>query len=377
VKDSIQEPKTDSLWQKTQFSNLIRYKPSGKFYARLRVRGKLIVKSLKTDKISVAKLRLTDLENQERRRDQQEKRVQKGRVIFSDVLNIYKTRMESDPEMKPRTKDYYRQRIKALLGSWPGIEKMDVRDFNKTNCLNWSATFATGRSETAYNNTVAILRQVLDVALETGARYENPANHIKRRTPKPKKLVLPSQEQFQKWIQEMRNLGDGWCKKSAQLVQFLSYGGFRLREAENILLGDCDFSRRIIRVYGDPETRTKNGEFRTVPMVPDMVKLLEEIKAENPTATREARVVPVTECQGNMDRAQEKVEGMARITHHDLRHLFITRCIESGIDIPTISRWVGHKDGGALIMKVYGHLRDDHSTDMAKKVTFSPQPKAA
>jgi len=59
-----------------------------------------------------------------------------------------------------------------------------------------------------------------------------------------------------------------------------------------------------------------------------------------------------------------------RITHHDLRHLFATRCIESGVDIPTVSRWLGHKDGGALAMRTYGHLRDEHSQMMAAKVSF-------
>ena len=65
-----------------------------------------------------------------------------------------------------------------------------------------------------------------------------------------------------------------------------------------------------------------------------------------------------------------KSSGMARITHHDLRHLFATRCIESGVDIPTVSRWLGHRDGGALAMRTYGHLRDQHSTEMAQRVTF-------
>jgi integrase len=59
-----------------------------------------------------------------------------------------------------------------------------------------------------------------------------------------------------------------------------------------------------------------------------------------------------------------------RITHHDLRHLFATRCIESGMDIPTVAHWLGHSDGGALAMKVYGHLRREHSASMAQKVTF-------
>jgi hypothetical protein len=61
-------------------------------------------------------------------------------------------------------------------------------------------------------------------------------------------------------------------------------------------------------------------------------------------------------CQKALDRACNKV-GTGRITHHDLRHLFATRCIESGVDVPTVSRWLGHKDGGTLAMKTYGHLR--------------------
>jgi len=32
--------------------------------------------------------------------------------------------------------------------------------------------------------------------------------------------------------------------------------------------------------------------------------------------------------------------------------------------------WLGHQDGGALCMKTYGHLRDEHSANEAKKVAF-------
>jgi allantoicase len=31
---------------------------------------------------------------------------------------------------------------------------------------------------------------------------------------------------------------------------------------------------------------------------------------------------------------------------------------------------LGHSDGGALAMKVYGHLRREHSASMAQRVTF-------
>jgi len=75
--------------------------------------------------------------------------------------------------------------------------------------------------------------------------------------------------------------------------------------------------------------------------------------------------------QKSLDRAAKKVSA-DRITHHDLRHLFATRCIESGVDIPTDSRWLGHKDGGALAMKTYGHSRREHSIAQAQRVTFTP-----
>ena len=82
-----------------------------------------------------------------------------------------------------------------------------------------------------------------------------------------------------------------------------------------------------------------------------------------------ACVMRVGECQKAMDKAAKKI-GILHLTHHDLRHLFATVCIESGVDIPTVSKWMGHEDGGALCMKTYGHLRDAHSLSQAQKVQF-------
>ena len=62
--------------------------------------------------------------------------------------------------------------------------------------------------------------------------------------------------------------------------------------------------------------------------------------------------------------------GLPHVRIHDLRHFFATSCIEAGIDIPTVAKWLGHRDGGALAMKVYGHLRDEHSKEAARKLTF-------
>jgi hypothetical protein len=66
--DSNQHSNSASAWQKTQYANLIRYVPSSVYFARIKVRGKLIRKRLKTDSLTVARLRLADWEKSERQK---------------------------------------------------------------------------------------------------------------------------------------------------------------------------------------------------------------------------------------------------------------------------------------------------------------------
>ncbi len=56
------------------------------------------------------------------------------------------------------------------------------------------------------------------------------------------------------------------------------------------------------------------------------------------------------------------------IGFHHTRHYFISHCVMAGIDFMTIAVWVGHRDGGILIGKVYGHLRPGHSATQAAKL---------
>jgi integrase len=129
---------------------------------------------------------------------------------------------------------------------------------------------------------------------------------------------------------------------------------------------DIDWQRKEIIVRGSPDTGTKNSEIRRVPIIADMEQLLIRLQDESPS---DATILKVIRCNEALKRACEEL-GIPRLTHHDFRHLFATRCIESGVDIPTVSRWLGHKDGGALAMKTYGHLRNEQSQQMAQKVKF-------
>jgi len=368
------DAKSGSLWQKTKYSNLVRNASSGKYFARFRSNGKLIWRGLNTDVLSVAAQRLPDKIKEAKDEQVLLASGSDPRITFEAAAKIYIERINTSPDFKPRTKAYHQERLDAFFKSWPGVKATAIKDITKAECIEWRNRFAQDYSPTSFNHTLGIVRSIFEIGIETGARRDNPAKakEMKRLSETSKRLRLPEPEQFEQFVKEIENSGSGFSKSCAELVQFLAFGGFRITEAKHITWADCDFARGKIIVNGAPETGLKGrhiGEAREVPMIPDMRQLLERMRAARPDEVKSGKVTRVSECQKAMDRAAKAV-GFARITHHDLRHLFATRCIEAGVDIPTVSRWLGHKDGGALAMKVYGHLRDQHSTEMAQKVSF-------
>ncbi len=259
--------------------------------------------------------------------------------------------------------------IDFIKRSWPALMETDVRKITDRDCENWLTKYQQQYAPTVVNNSIGTLRAVFDEAISTGARFNNPAAGLSRVKVRQKRLALPSREEFLRFVDEIRTAGARQSKDCANLVRFLAYSGVRIGEAKYVTWADANFARRELHVRGDPETATKNGETRYVPMIPELAQMLTELRSARSDESTTATVMRVFECQNSMTNAAAKI-GMKRITHHDLRHLFATICIESGVDIPTVSRWLGHKDGGALCMKTYGHLRQDHSFSQARRVSF-------
>jgi hypothetical protein len=83
--------KPGKAWQKTRHANSLHYVPSGTYLAQIRVGSKLIRRSLESTALSVAKLKLADLEKEERTRQ----RFGSGKATFSDLLVEYRTRLEA------------------------------------------------------------------------------------------------------------------------------------------------------------------------------------------------------------------------------------------------------------------------------------------
>ena len=369
-------------------AGLMQYVPSGVFFVRAKVAGIVKRASLETDVFTTAKDRLR-AKLKELQADAE--RVREA-VTFKDARLLYLADIENDHAFAPETKRYWNYRVAALIKSWPGLDGMKLDKITERDCRDWVKRFNEKFGVSNFNNTLAALRNIL---IRGGlGRDKNPAFGTKhgskkwRLGAKPKELTLPEPAQFEKLVETIATSGAGQARHCADLVEFLDYSGCRISEAQMVTWQDVDIERGEIKIHNAKRSKNSTAHnLRFIPIIPPMRRLLDRLRVQNKPESIE-RVCVLGECQKSLDRAcgikdgkrltkktkdGKTVElgiGIERITHHDLRHLFASHCIESGVDIPTVSRWLGHVDGGALAMKVYGHLRRAHSQDMAAKVTF-------
>ena len=151
-----------------------------------------------------------------------------GRMSFADTLGIFKQRQKYATDIKDSTKRYNERAAKDLLKTWPGLEQMDVKRISKFDCLKWRLRFGKLYSPTVINGTLSVLRRVLDIAVDSGARYDNPAKDkdLKRARVRRKELRLPEPEQFFALVGKVsRMAGSRDSDNCGDAIEFFSYAG--------------------------------------------------------------------------------------------------------------------------------------------------------
>jgi integrase len=202
-------------------------------------------------------------------------------------------------------------------------------------------------------------------------------------------------------------------RQFADYLRFLQYSGARRNEALTVRWQDVDFKRGHVTIGAEGDS--KNREARHVDFNARLEAHLKEMFSrrqpdsqwlfpspqrgdndvpaktfmESLRLTRQANGCVCQDCQRLTFGADagkcvhcgsDRVEKLAQLLStklqkfgfHDLRHHFISYAVMSGLDFMTIARWVGHKDGGILIGKVYGHLADEHRKAQAARMNFGP-----
>jgi integrase len=382
-------------WEHTQVKCLLRHKQSRRYYGRFKVNGKQKWIALGTDVYSVAKLRVADEASKFERARSTVADVAEGKATMREFFEVYRERSESNPDIRPATVTARQSGIKRVVKTWSGLEDLEPSQVTPAAVRAWAdrlkrdgtsytppgaKTVRRGNSPSAVNQAIDALRSTLDIAVEQGQIHANPvvAKSSRGRLKKKvvaKKILLPSREDVSLLLAKMMAI-PGWGQEAAYLCRFLKMSGARIGEVPQVTWKKIGWTQKQIHL---PGYKTETSD-RFIPLFPALEALLKEIMEfrQRVAPTRKDKetflrpddtVFRIRECQKTIDAACE-ASGVQRITHHDFRHLFATAVIESGVDIPTLSRWLGHNDGGVLAMKTYGHLRFEHSMLSAQKVVF-------
>jgi integrase len=343
--------------------NLYRYEPSGVYYAFIKSGRKQFRRALKTTDKPLAKRRLNAF-----REDVAGLTTQDGAALtFAQVATrwleaVRHTMKESSAKRRKRC-------IEAVSPFFAGVT---LRNITPAYCGRWVTQRGPEIAPQTFAHELNTMRTIFEFAKEQGLILSNPAKSIKRKRILPPKIDVPSRDQFRQLVAQIR-ASDGRissqenAKDGADLVELLAYSGCRIDEARNLRWEHVSFQRGELTVTGG-ERRTKNYETRRVPMTDALSGLLIKLRCEQLPKPNDS-VVKIKSARRSIETACERLN-FPKFTHHDFRHFFATTCIESGVDIPTISKWLGHKDGGALAMKVYGHLRQEHSFTQIRRVRF-------
>jgi integrase len=386
-------------WQRTNSwpKGLLRHK-SGLFYLRTYAKGKTRFAPLETSVLEVAKARAVD----ERKGVEQIRRAtghaNEGIATMSDLRDVFLSKLEKGDigvGIKERSKQALRESLRYIGKTWPDGEtafwSLSPRKIDVAAVQSWRAHTArhgtgfrppgskkdsvimSGRSPRSFNKALYVLRTLLALAVDSHVIAGNPLVARRKgeitRTDSPRKPQLPERDKLAAMLNEVEAPG-GRCIGAGEFLRVLYMTGCRKNEAAALRWQHVHFTASPEITI--PGTKTDSAE-RSLPLSASAVELLQRIRARREAnglpVGPDAPVLMVREAQKSLDRACAKI-GVQRLTHHDLRDAFATVCIESGVDIPTVARWLGHADGGALAMKVYGHLRKDHSKAQMMKVNF-------
>jgi integrase len=235
------------------------------------------------------------------------------------------------------------------------------------------------------NMTLALLAQILEVAVEYGHLDRNPAAGRRRRlkAPRPRPVHLDTADQMRALLDAARELDGG---KAAQTegrracLAVLLFAGLRAEEVGRLQWRDVDLANGRLKVG---RSKTAAG-VREIPLLPILRDELTSHKLAS-RRTRPSDLVFTTSTGQPRDRhnvrqrvlapavirrADELLEQRDRpplpqgLSPHKLRHSFASLLVALGTDMADAMAQLGHTDP-AFTLRVYTHMmrRDQAERD--------------
>jgi integrase len=353
--------------------NLWKSQESGIYYAILKVGGRQIKKSLKTNEAKVAKRKLRDLEKQYQERSGIISDEPTPRSFRELVEKFQRIALPVRP-LKPKAALDYITRHNALL-KHSGFSALPLSKISMIDCQKWFATRQKMISAQRMNNETCALRDLFEWARDNGWMMHDPAAKLPRlRLPRPNPDP-PTEDEFRRIVEVLRGHRD---RDAADLTELMAYSGLRLSEACGLKWQDVDFDKGVFYVAGKGRDVSERDK---VPLFPAMRELLLRIRQARQqrkiTGIKpEDTIMRVDGCRDGLKAACREAKLRRIFSHHDMRKYFASRCMEQGVPIRTLAGWLRHLDGGALLLRTYAAHQDKASMEEAAKINLAVPMKA-
>lgn len=240
-----------------------------------------------------------------------------------------------------------------------------ITEIKKTDLMRFMAQYDDGVMVDRYNAIMTVVRDVFAYAVDDKAIASSPALGMKYKKEKDSiKRLTPSSDQFLAIVESIRSqpLADT-AKDSADLVEFMGLAGLGTAECDDLKWRDINFETNTITVI-----RMKTSTEFSIPIYPQLRPLLVRMNEERDKDKKPSdKVFKVRDPKKSLASACDRL-GYPPYSPRAFRRLFITRCLELGIDPQTIAQWQGHRDGGQLILRVYGRVSQQHQHLMATRL---------
>ena len=271
-------------------------------------------------------------------------------TLVSDAVSMFLDHVRVHSPDKPKTVQRYRKvlehaaRIFAKRKFVEAVTRSDVDDYKSARSKECSQQHK-GRPITprTINFEVAVLRTFFYFLIhERGMQIENPCARFKSiKDPKAKARRKPPTYTQQELDKIFAKCDDG----EKTIFATLLLTGLREQELYFLDWGDVDLKAETLRVTPKPAEgfSPKDYEERALPIPPDLLDLL---KAQ----PRTSHVVFPSKRGGRTNhllRRLKEIAAAAKVLHatlHKFRHTYATRLLESGCDIVTVQKLMGHSD---------------------------------
>jgi integrase len=212
--------------------SLYRYSSNRVYYARIKVDGKEIKRSLGTTDRTLARRNLAALKDELRQIDRSQ-----GRITLEELADRY---LGTIRHQKPKTVERKTFIVGRIKDHWPTGKLTQVGKIKPSDVDLWLSRYNFGSA--SRNLFISCIKEIFALAIRDRIIAASPAAHLRYAKLEKRIRLTPTFEQFKGIIADVRSQPfNADAKDSADFLEFLGLAGVGQAEAGALKRSDIDF----------------------------------------------------------------------------------------------------------------------------------------